>query len=170
MAFCLGRARDGDLAFRVKRFLAAEGTEEDRRLPFRADQGDRRVDLADVDETARTKIPLRVAGAIRGDGRVVVVAGPQVAPMRVRNFPSRYGLEFEDVDRLGGGGDLGGLLCLLHHVLEPRHVDAGRREERTSGEVPEKPAAGEFVGGHKTNVPHPAPGREHAALQTNSYL
>src|SRR5262249_43829936 len=65
----------------------------------------RRVDLADVDQPARTELEFQEALAIGAQRDLVVDAEGHVAEMRGRNVLAADRLEIEDVDRLLGRFD-----------------------------------------------------------------
>ena len=67
------RTRDCDLALGMKGLLTPERVDDDRRVPLHPEHLDRRIDLADVDETAWTQIIPRKTFAI-GANRPVVYA------------------------------------------------------------------------------------------------
>src|SRR5262245_15964863 len=94
-------------------------------------------------------MPLAVPFAIRAQRAVVVGAGDEIAPMRVRNLAAGDRLEVEDVQRFRGGRDELGILRLLGCLLEPLEIDPGGGEKWASGQIAKEAAAGEFVGGHE---------------------
>ena len=94
------RSGHAQLTIGMERFLGAHGREHDGRVPLRAENGPRHVDVGDVDQTARTYLNVRIAVAIRAHGSVVVHARCQIAPMRRGNVFSRRGFEIHHAECL----------------------------------------------------------------------
>jgi len=98
----LGGAGGGDLAFVVEGSLPADRREHDRACIFHPENLGRRVDLADVDQPARTELEFQEALAVGAQRDLVVDTRGHVAKMRGRNVLAADRLEIEDVDRLLG--------------------------------------------------------------------
>src|SRR5262249_17911074 len=94
----LGGARGGDLALVVEGSLAADRREHDRACVFHPEDLGRHVDLADVDQPARTELEFQKALAIGAQRDLVVDAGGHVAEMRGRNVLAADRLQIGDVD------------------------------------------------------------------------
>src|SRR5215831_17519778 len=92
----------GDLALVVKGSLAADRREHDGACIFQPEDLGRHVDLADVDQPARTKLEFQEALAIGAQRDLVVDAGGHVAEMRGWNVLAADQFEIEDVDRVLG--------------------------------------------------------------------
>jgi hypothetical protein len=135
----LGGAAGGNLALVVERALAAHGREHDRARIFHAENVGRHVDLADVDEPARTQLELEEALAVGAQRDFVVDTRGHVAEMRGRDVLAADRLEIEDVDRLLGRLDG---LVRAHRRPHQRIGELGPRREAFAGEGFE-PAGGE---------------------------
>jgi hypothetical protein len=98
----LGGARGRDLALVVEGSLAADRREHDRACIFHSEDLGRHVDLADVDQPARTELEFQEAFAVGAQRDLVVDARGHVAEMRGRNVLAADRFEIEDVDRLLG--------------------------------------------------------------------
>ena len=154
----LGGAGGGDLALVVKRPLAADRRQHDGARIFHAENFDRHVDLADVDQPPRAQLKLQEALAIGAQRDLVIDAGRHVAEMRGRNVAAADRLEIKDVDRfLGRLDELGGAHRRPHQRVGK--LGPGRRpfagegfepaggEQRTSGqELQELATAGGLIG------------------------
>ena len=92
--------RHRDFAFGVERLLSADRRDDDRRVVAHAENLGAHVDLADVDQAARTQHEFQEAFAIGAQRDFIVDAGRHVAEMRRRNVGAADRLEIENVDRL----------------------------------------------------------------------
>ena len=102
---CARGFRDGDFGLGMKRPLAADRREDDRRIVGRAEQRHRQVRLGDVDQPADAKLIAGECFPVRADGVVGVGSRGQVAEVRGRKRPPGDGLEVEDVERVFDLGD-----------------------------------------------------------------
>ena len=112
----------------MKRTLAADGVDDDRRIPGRAEEIHGHVDVADAHHAAHPQAVIRKSRGIGLQRRVAVDAGREIAEMRRRQFRAREPLEIEHVERLVGRGDefVRILAVGTHRGTEPRK--RGRRE------------------------------------------
>src|SRR5579864_6075407 len=117
MPFPSCRSRHAQFAIRMKRFLRAYGRKHDGRIPLRAKDGARHVDVGDIDETSRTNLDERVSLVIGSRRSVVINARREISPMRRRNVFSRRGLKIHHVKRLIRRGN--DRVALLLKIIEP---------------------------------------------------
>jgi hypothetical protein len=89
-----------DFAFGMEGFLSAHGGEHNRRVPLRAEEAYRHVDVLDVNEPARPNLDARVAFAIRPHCPIVVHAGGEIAEMRWRQGLPCGELEIQNIEGL----------------------------------------------------------------------
>ncbi len=105
MILRLRRTRRGQLTLRVVHPVTTHRAEEDRRLPRLAEERDRRVGLADVNEPSCADLIVLEAFAIGANGGAVFCAIRHPGPMPRRQLRPRDCLEIEDVQRIADIGD-----------------------------------------------------------------
>ena len=90
-------ARGGDFRVRVKRFLAADRCENDRRVEGRVQQGRGEIYLRRVDHPHCTQVDALKGSPIRAQGFVTVGTGSKVSVVRSRKHMLRNVMKVEDV-------------------------------------------------------------------------
>src|SRR5262249_20682773 len=125
VAFRLRCARGSDFAVPMECALAADGTQNDRRIELHAEQLHRHVHFADVDEASRLELIVRVTVAIGSECFLAVNSRHQITPVGRRYCFLCRCLQIEDVERVG---------CLIQGLRESRN----RSEERACCEKFEK--------------------------------
>src|SRR5438093_9688787 len=89
----------------MKRLLTPDGREHDGYVKLRAEEFGGHIDLAHIDEDARSKLVMRERFSVRLERAVAVHAGRHVSPMRRGQRFARRRFEVEYVDGFGSVGD-----------------------------------------------------------------
>src|SRR5688572_3111799 len=93
------------LTVRVERFLAANGIEQNGRVPGPVEELHRHVDVARVNHASHAQAVMRQARPVGLERRIAVHTGGKVSPMSRGQVLAREAFEVEHVHRLLGRGD-----------------------------------------------------------------
>ena len=93
-----------ELAFAKERLLPADGTDEDRSLPFRAEHVDAQIWFRDIHQPARFEPDVFEGLHVRLQREVVLDTGGHIAPVRRRQRASCGFLEVHHLEEVLGGG------------------------------------------------------------------